>query len=94
MKYYKKTILICINVVKNHSNQSFSIDTLVRKPMNDPRVKSPLATYTIVLPLGTISQRHASQFEKKPQPKIDRQATKFIFQQPPGGLNGRNSYLG
>ena len=46
MKYYKKTILICINVVKNHSNQSFSIDTLVRKPMNDPRELKPLATYT------------------------------------------------
>ena len=55
MKYYKKTILICINVVKNHENQSFSIDTLVRKPMNDPReLKAFLATNTIVLPLGTI----------------------------------------
>ena len=68
MKYYKKTILICINVVKNHSNQSFSIDTLVRKPMNDPRVKSPLATYTIVLPLGTILKDTRPNLRKSHKP--------------------------
>ena len=60
MKYLKKTILICINVVKNHINQSFLIDTLVRKPMNEPEEIMPLVTHTIVHPLGTISQRHAS----------------------------------
>ena len=70
MKYLKKTILIPINVVKNHINQSFLIDTLARKPMNNPRENQPLVTHTIVHPLGTISQGYASQFEKKPQPKI------------------------
>ena len=71
MKYLKKTILIPINVVKNHINQSFLINTLARKPMNNPRENKPLVTHTIVHPLGTISQGYASQFEKKPQPKIN-----------------------
>ena len=57
MKYYMKTILICINVVKNHKTNLFqSLHWYLRTnhPMNNPREKSLKATNTIVLPLGTI----------------------------------------
>ena len=78
MKYYKKTILNCINVVKNHKNQSFlnryigvSVPMKPRETNERPKELKTLVTHTIVHPLGTISQGYASQFEKKPQPKIN-----------------------
>ena len=96
MKYLKKTILICINVVKNHTKPIF-FNRYIGTETNEwtKRVKA-LVTHTIV--------EHRSQllFLKDTYPNLRqattqdfRLATNLIFQpQTLGGLNGRNSYLG
>ena len=72
MKYYMKTILICINVVKNHKTNLFqSLHWYLRTnhPMNNPReLKAFLATNTIVLPLGTILKDTRPNLRKSHKP--------------------------
>ena len=78
MKYYMKTILICINVVKNHQTNLFqSLHWYLRTNQTNegnslevPELKAFLATNTIVLPLGTILKDTRPNLRRSHNPRM------------------------